>query len=67
MSAKDPISQLHGDGLAAPRPEDEGLPSIAEQVERVPTDPGCYLWRDASGKETLIKSFGYEDFKTRLS
>lgn len=49
MSAKDPISQLHGDGLAAPRPEDEGLPSIAEQVERVPTDPGCYLWRDASG------------------
>ena len=30
-----------------------GLPSI--------------VWRDASGKETLIKSFGYEDFKTRLS
>lgn len=30
-----------------------GLPSI--------------VWRDASGKETLIKSFGYENFKTRLS
>jgi len=49
MSTKDPTTHSHTDGLAAPRPEDEGLPSIAEQVERVPTDPGCYLWRDASG------------------
>ncbi len=32
-----------------PRPEDEGLASIAEQVAHVPTQPGCYLWRDAKG------------------
>ena len=32
----------------APRPEDEGLASIAEQVSRVPTEPGCYLWKDAN-------------------
>lgn len=29
--------------------EGEELPSIAEQVEQVPTDPGCYLWKDAKG------------------
>ena len=31
----------------APRPEDEGLASIAEQVAQVPTRPGWYLWKDA--------------------
>lgn len=31
----------------APRPEEEGLASIAEQVAQVPTSPGCYLWKDA--------------------
>ena len=36
-----------GFDLEAPRPEDEGLASIAEQVSRVPTEPGCYLWKDA--------------------
>ena len=25
-------------------------PSIAEQVDLVPTDPGCYLWKDARGE-----------------
>ena len=25
------------------------------------------VWRDANGKEKLVKSFGYEDFKNRLS
>ncbi len=34
---------------AAPLPEEEGLASIAEQVSRVPTEPGCYLWKDAAG------------------
>ena len=24
-------------------------PSLAEQVAKVPTEPGCYLWKDASG------------------
>ena len=38
----------------APRPEDEGLASIAEQVARVPTDPGCYLWKDGKGKVIYV-------------
>ena len=39
---------------AAPRPEDEGLPSIAEQVAQVPREPGCYLWRDAKGEVIYV-------------
>ncbi len=39
---------------SAPRPEDEGLPSIAEQVNQVPTEPGCYLWRDAKGEVIYV-------------
>ncbi len=38
----------------APLPEDEGLASIAEQVARVPTDPGCYLWKDAQGEVIYV-------------
>ena len=30
------------------------MPSIAEQVEVVPTDPGCYLWKDAAGKVLYV-------------
>ncbi len=30
------------------------LPSLAEQVALVPTDPGCYLWKDASGKVIYV-------------
>lgn len=30
------------------------VPSIAEQVARVPTDPGCYLWKDASGQVIYV-------------
>jgi excinuclease ABC subunit C len=26
-----------------------GAPSISEQVDEVPTGPGCYLWKDAAG------------------
>ena len=25
------------------------------------------VWRDANGEEKLVKAFGYEDFKNRLS
>ena len=39
---------------SAPRPEDEGLASIAEQVSRVPTEPGCYLWKDAAGEVIYV-------------
>ena len=31
-----------------------GGPALAEQVARVPTDPGCYLWKDASGKVVYV-------------
>ena len=40
--------------LQAPRPEDEGLASIAEQVARVPTEPGCYLWKDANDQVIYV-------------
>ena len=49
MSIKDPTTHVPDFDLSAPRPEDGGLPSIAEQVALVPTDPGCYLWKDAKG------------------
>ena len=29
-------------------------PSLAEQVSRVPTSPGCYLWKDASGEVIYV-------------
>ena len=30
------------------------LPSLAEQVAQVPTDPGCYLWKDQAGKVIYV-------------
>lgn len=30
------------------------VPSIAEQVAQVPTDSGCYLWKDASGQVIYV-------------
>lgn len=32
----------------------EDLVSIREQVDQVPTDPGCYLWKDGSGKVIYV-------------
>ena len=29
-------------------------PTLAEQVSRVPTDPGCYLWKDARGEVVYV-------------
>ena len=53
MSIRDPgyIPDLHP---TAPRPEDEGQLSIAQQVDRVPTQPGCYLWKDAKGEVIYV-------------
>lgn len=31
-----------------------GALSIAQQVARVPTEPGCYLWKDASGRVLYV-------------
>ncbi len=32
----------------------KNLPSLAEQVAQVPTDPGCYLWKDEQGKVIYV-------------
>lgn len=34
-------------------PSDD-LISIREQVDQVPTDPGCYLWKDGAGKVIYV-------------
>ena len=34
-------------------PSDD-LVSIREQVDQAPTDPGCYLWKDGSGKVIYV-------------
>ena len=39
---------------AAARNEAAHAPSIAEQVSRVPTDPGCYLWKGAAGEVLYV-------------
>lgn len=31
-----------------------GVLSLAEQVSHVPTDPGCYLWKDAAGEVIYV-------------
>lgn len=31
-----------------------GIASIADQVARVPTQPGCYLWKDAQGEVIYV-------------
>ena len=31
-----------------------GVLSLAEQVSYVPTDPGCYLWKDAAGEVIYV-------------
>ena len=35
------------------KPSDD-LVSIREQVDQVPTNPGCYLWKDGSGKVIYV-------------
>ena len=35
------------------KPSDD-LVSIREQVDQAPTDPGCYLWKDGSGKVIYV-------------
>ena len=45
-SAPGPHTAAQGTGPA--------LPSIAEQVALVPTDPGCYLWKDGSGNVLYV-------------
>ena len=50
--------EAHGRALHATssntRNEAAHEPSIAEQVALVPTDPGCYLWKDAQGSVLYV-------------
>lgn len=39
--------------LYSSEPSDD-LVSIREQVDQVPTDPGCYLWKDGFGKVIYV-------------
>lgn len=39
-------------------------PSLVEQVAKVPTDPGCYLWKDAEG--TVIYVGKAKNLRARL-
>ncbi len=64
MSIKDPATHIPDFDLTAPRPEAEGLPSIAEQVDKVPTEPGCYLWKDAHG--TVIYVGKAKNLRSRM-
>ncbi len=42
----------------------DGQPSLAEQVEQVPTDPGCYLWKNESG--TVIYVGKAKNLRSRM-
>ncbi|MDI9590632.1 MAG: excinuclease ABC subunit UvrC [Acidobacteriota bacterium] len=53
MSARD-LSYVPDLSGSTPRPEDEGLASIAEQVAEVPTEPGCYLWKDGNDEVVYV-------------
>ena len=35
-------------------PAGHASPTLAEQVALVPTDPGCYLWKDAKGEVVYV-------------
>ena len=49
--ALDDVRAARPSGAMSSAPEDaSAAPSIAEQVDLVPTDPGCYLWKDARGE-----------------
>lgn len=41
-------------GASPHAPSRSSAPTIAEQVDQVPTSPGCYLWKDAAGKVLYV-------------
>ena len=51
-----PVAPLSGAAAAAHvgATGANGTPSLAEQVARVPTDPGCYLWKNAAGEVIYV-------------
>ena len=36
------------------RPLESGLPELRRRVDEVPTDPGCYLWKDAHDEVVYV-------------
>ena len=52
------VSARHVPSRAAAREHvtsaENGLVSLAAQVDQVPTTPGCYLWKDASGEVIYV-------------
>lgn len=63
MSIKDP-GQLPDFSHTTDYLEAPGLPTIAEQVAQVPTEPGCYLWKD--GKGTVIYVGKAKNLRARM-
>ena len=50
-----PIAPLDASAARAHVRAAEGAaPSLVEQVAKVPTDPGCYLWKDAAGEVIYV-------------
>lgn len=51
-TTSEPVAPAPAAALATPAAGP--APSIAEQVVLVPTDPGCYLWKDAAGNVLYV-------------
>ena len=50
-----PIAPLDAGAARAHVHAAEGdAPSLVDQVAKVPTDPGCYLWKDAAGEVIYV-------------
>ena len=51
MTIRDPGARPDFDDA---RSLDESLPELRRQVDDAPTDPGCYLWKDARGQVVYV-------------
>ncbi len=49
-----PVDGAPLDAPAASGGDAPAEPTLAEQVALVPTDPGCYLWKDAAGEVLYV-------------
>ena len=47
MDGKCGVDQFEANGM-------DRAPSLMEQVAKAPTDPGCYLWKDAEGRVVYV-------------
>ena len=51
MTIRDPGARPDFDDA---RSLEESLPELRRQVDDAPTDPGCYLWKDARGQVVYV-------------